>query len=273
MKAGNEIGLYGVDHRVRACPRCQAFRQAERQFRIEKRQRRLEVRMPYTEFHTLSDMGDHGGAVGLGTCASRRRNGNQPRKGGGDLGIGLLKLESPEIDLVVGRQTDGLAAIHGAAAANGDYRVICTLDIDITSGAYLVIPRIRRDVREQSGHQAGIRKKRPQTGDEGQVAASPIGDHQRAGHAEGQAVRANLGKPAGTIGNRHGKMPVLARENVLFEKDLSCSDHRRSPDVPSSPFVSRTYHQTFFKSVVEADTVSGDDDAARPVAMSEPLCR
>lgn len=40
----------------------------------------------------------------------------------------------------------------------------------------------------------------------------------------------------------------------------------------SSPFVAQTYHQTFFKSVVESDTGSGDDDAILLEAVADTSC-
>ena len=60
----------------------------------------------------------------------------------------LLELEVPQVHIVVGRQADCLAAVHGAAATDGDDGVMAARAERIAARADLVVARVRRDVGE-----------------------------------------------------------------------------------------------------------------------------
>ncbi|CAI8438853.1 MAG: Uncharacterised protein [SAR116 cluster bacterium MED-G04] len=87
-------------------------------------------------------MGDHRRAFGLGTGSGGGRDRDQGRKGGGNLRVGLLKFKHPEINVIVGCQADGLATIHGTAAANRDNRIMIIVAEHRPPGTDFIITRV-----------------------------------------------------------------------------------------------------------------------------------
>jgi hypothetical protein len=122
---------------------------------------------------------------------------------------GLLELERPEVDIVVGRQADRLAAVHGAAAADGDDPVVAARAEGIAARPDLVVTRVGGDVREDGTSQPGVTQVSLKFANEGQSAASTIGHDQRVAKPEPGAAITDFGKTSGAVGNRNRKRPVL----------------------------------------------------------------
>ena len=103
--------------------------------------------MPNTPFHLLDRIGDHGGAFGLSACSCGGGNGDQWRKARrlAQIRQGAFIFKIPDAVIVIRGEGNGFAAIHAAAAANGDDAIVISLmELCFACGDVGVL-RVRRD--------------------------------------------------------------------------------------------------------------------------------
>jgi hypothetical protein len=117
--------------------------------------------------------------------------------------------------IVVGRQADSLAAIHGAPAADRDDGIMTARAERLAPQSDFAVHRIGGNVRKDGRAKPFILKQGLKLTDKGQVTAAAISHDQRIADTKFDAAPPHLGQSSRTIGNRDRKVPVV------------CGQHRR----------------------------------------------
>ena len=170
--------------------------------------------MPHTQLHAALRVRHHRRALGFGARARSGGNADQLWENviGGQFWHVAIKIKLPDVAFVMSGERCGLAGVHSAPAANGDHAVVASLPVGCSRQHNVRISRVRRNLCEDFTGDTGAEQGLLQRVDERQACRPLIGNDQGLCQPQVRCVLPHFPEATGTVGNRHGKRPIMIGE-------------------------------------------------------------